>query len=194
MDNEIDDASSDLLIKMKMTSCERLYLDHVSFLLTTTTTTTTTSGNTFWIPNNQKALWRSSIISCGCITEKQIKMVLSSKLFHLLYAAVVVSCACVVDAFTLAPPSRQVPTILWNAASDSKKAVEVVEDYRDNLKNSRTAPGHHDGNEKKVSNICLKPYPSDETIPNTCLIHTSLFSFSEYQCRYEIWWLFLSEL
>jgi hypothetical protein len=36
--------------------------------------------------------------------------------------------------------------------SNNKDPIEVVEEYRDNLSNSRTAPGHHDGQEKKVSN------------------------------------------
>ena len=35
-------------------------------------------------------------------------------------------------------------------AASKKDPIEVVEDYRDNLSNSRTAPGHHDGQEKKV--------------------------------------------
>ena len=35
-------------------------------------------------------------------------------------------------------------------ATSKKDPIEVVEDYRDNLSNSRTAPGHHDGQEKKV--------------------------------------------
>ena len=34
--------------------------------------------------------------------------------------------------------------------SNNKDPIEVVEEYRDNLSNSRTAPGHHDGQEKKV--------------------------------------------
>lgn len=37
-----------------------------------------------------------------------------------------------------------------DAAASKKDPIEVVEEYRDNLSNSRTAPGHHDGQEKKV--------------------------------------------
>jgi hypothetical protein len=80
----------------------------------------------------------------------------SSWFFPLILGALIMSSACLLDAFTLAPSSRHIPTRLWNAASDSKKAVEVVEDYRDNLKNSRTAPGHHNGNDKKVCVVLLK--------------------------------------
>jgi hypothetical protein len=35
-------------------------------------------------------------------------------------------------------------------AASEKDPAEVVEEYRDNLSNSRTAPGHHDGKEIKV--------------------------------------------
>jgi hypothetical protein len=35
-------------------------------------------------------------------------------------------------------------------AASEKDPTEVVEEYRDNLSNSRTAPGHHDGKENKV--------------------------------------------
>lgn len=80
-------------------------------------------------------------------------MVRSSPFFGLFCGAVFATSAFLVDAFTLAPPTRHASTRLWNAASDGKKAVEVVEDYRDNLKNSRTAPGHDDGSEKKVRDI-----------------------------------------
>jgi hypothetical protein len=69
-----------------------------------------------------------------------------------------------------AVPSQQQSTVRWmtTAASNDdadvskKDPIEVVEEYRDNLSNSRTAPGHHDGQEKKVN--CLKSVPCFDII------------------------------
>lgn len=81
-------------------------------------------------------------------------MLLSSSLSLLFFWAIVMASSSV-NAFSLVPPTRPVSTTRrWNAV-DGKKAVEVVEDYRDNLKNSRTAPGHHDGSDKKVRDFNL---------------------------------------
>ena len=76
-----------------------------------------------------------------------------------------------VHSFTAVLPQRllhsvvlsQQSTVKWmttskdDAASGSKKdPTEVVlEEYRDNLSNSRTAPGHHDGQEQKVKLSCV---------------------------------------
>jgi hypothetical protein len=45
---------------------------------------------------------------------------------------------------------RRWMTAAKDDATSKKDPIEVVEEYRDNLSNSRTAPGHHDGQEKKV--------------------------------------------
>jgi hypothetical protein len=60
-----------------------------------------------------------------------------------------------VQSFTMIPAASSRTTVVqWkmtpNENPSNKDAIEVVEEYRDNLSNSRTAPGHHDGQEKKV--------------------------------------------
>jgi hypothetical protein len=41
---------------------------------------------------------------------------------------------------------------------NNKNPKEVVEEYRDNLSNSRTAKGHHDGKEKKVGWLIVRSF------------------------------------
>jgi hypothetical protein len=41
---------------------------------------------------------------------------------------------------------------------NNKNPKEVVEEYRDNLSNSRTAKGHHDGKEKKVGRLIVRSF------------------------------------